>query len=94
MVYREIKKALSSANLFARQYMDYEKYVGDGVELEVLDFWKKEAQKQHYRLISTGSEEADYMLDLIKEIEDSIESWILSIKLNDKSLYRKVWQII
>ena len=88
MGYREIKKTLSSADLFAKQYMDYEKYVGDGVELEVLDFWKKEAQKHHYRLISTG---ADYMLDLIKEIEDSIESWILSIQLNDKSLYRKVW---
>lgn len=92
MVSREIEKALSSANLFALQYMDYEKYVDDdGVELEVLDFWKKEAQKQHYRLVSTCSEEVYYMLDLIKEIEDSIESWILSIQLNDKSLYRKVW---
>ena len=54
MVCREVKQALDKANLFIRQYMDYEKYV-EYAELEVLRFWKQQATKEHYRLISTGS---------------------------------------
>lgn len=90
LVCREVKQALDKANLFIRQFMDYEKYVED-VELEVLRFWKQQANKEHYRLISTGSDEVNYLLDIIIEIENSIDTWVESINMGDKSIHRKVW---
>lgn len=90
MVCREVKQALDKANLFIRQYMDYEKYVEDA-ELEVLIFWKQQATKEHYRLISTGSDEVNYLLDLIIEIEESIDTWVESINMGDKTIHKKVW---
>lgn len=90
LVCREVKQELDKANLFIRQYMDYEKYVEDA-ELEVLRFWKQQATKEHYRLISTGSDEVNYLLDLIIEIEESIDTWVESINMGDKTIHRKVW---
>lgn len=90
MVCREVKQALDKANLFIGQYMDYEKYVEEA-ELEVLRFWKQQATKEHYRLISTGSDEVNYLLDLIIEIEESIDTWVESINMGDKTIHKKVW---
>lgn len=84
-----MEKSLKKAMLFIRQYMDYEKYV-ENVELEVLRFWHEQASAIFYDLCHYDGTEN--MRNDIMEIQDSIDSWVEAINLNDSSLHKKVFE--